>query len=46
MLLLTFYGASLHTMGGRREAWARDLRRVLDAHGDNAYYRWFGGFGK
>ncbi len=45
-ILLTFYSASLNAMAGLRDEWARDLRRVADADGDNAYYRWFGSAGR
>jgi spermidine synthase len=41
--LRTFYGASLDAYRGDREAWANDVRNVMIADGENAYYRWFVG---
>jgi spermidine synthase len=41
--LLLFYQAALNASAGHRMLWARDMRRVLEADGGNAYYRWFGG---
>jgi spermidine synthase len=40
--LLLFYQASLNAQSGYPELWARDMQRVLDGDGGNAYYRWFG----
>lgn len=39
--LLAFYSAGLHAYAGEREAWARDLQRVLREDGENPYYGWF-----
>ncbi|WEK07097.1 MAG: fused MFS/spermidine synthase [Candidatus Pseudomonas colombiensis] len=41
--LMQFYRASLHAYDGDREAWARDIREVLQGDGANPYYRWFVG---
>jgi len=41
--LLLFYQAALNGSAGHRALWARDMRRVLEGDGGNAYYRWFGG---
>lgn len=41
--LLLFYQAALNGSAGHQELWARDMQRVLDGDGRNAYYRWFGG---
>ena len=40
--LFLFYQASLNAQAGYPEAWARDMQRVLEGDGRNAYYRWFG----
>jgi spermidine synthase len=40
--LLLFYQAALNAQAGHPEAWARDMERVLEGDGGNAYYRWFG----
>ncbi len=40
--LLLFYQAALNGQSGHRELWSRDIRRVLESDGSNAYYRWFG----
>ena len=40
--LLLFYQAALNGQSGYPELWARDMRRVLESDGGNAYYRWFG----
>ena len=40
--LLLFYQAALNGMAGHQEIWAQEMTRVLEADGDNAYYRWFG----
>ncbi len=40
--LLLFYQAALNGMAGHQELWAQDMTRVLEADGNNAYYRWFG----
>lgn len=40
--LLLFYQAALNGQSGHPELWARDIQRVLDGDGSNAYYRWFG----
>jgi len=42
-LLLLFYQAALNAGAGHRALWARDMQRVLEGDGGNAYYRWFGG---
>lgn len=39
--LMQFYRASLHAYAGDREAWARDIRDVLQQDSANPYYRWF-----
>lgn len=41
--LMQFYRASLHAYDGDREAWARDIREVMQGDGTNPYYRWFVG---
>jgi spermidine synthase len=41
--LRTFYGAGLAAYSGDREAWARDVVRVMSTDGSNPYYRWFVG---
>jgi spermidine synthase len=41
--LHTFYGAGLAAYRGDREAWARDVQRVMSTDGGNPYYRWFVG---
>jgi len=41
--LLLFYQAALNGSAGHPELWARDMQRVLETDGGNAYYRWFGG---
>jgi spermidine synthase len=38
--LHAFYGAGLDAYRGDRDAWAANLRRVMDADPDNPYYRW------
>ncbi len=43
--LLLFYQAALNAGAGHRTLWARDMQRVLEGDGRNAYYRWFGGNG-
>ena len=40
--LLLFYQAALNAQSGYPELWARDMQRVLEGDGGNAYYRWFG----
>jgi spermidine synthase len=40
--LLFFYQAALNGQSGHPELWARDMQRVLEGDGGNAYYRWFG----
>lgn len=42
-ILLIFYQASLNAMAGHQALWARDMQRVREADGNNAYYRWFEG---
>ncbi len=39
--LLLFYQAALNAQSGYPELWARDMQRVLEGDGGNAYYRWF-----
>ncbi len=39
--LLFFYQAALNAQSGYPELWARDMQRVLEVDGGNAYYRWF-----
>ncbi|MED7666306.1 spermidine synthase [Pseudomonas moraviensis subsp. stanleyae] len=41
--LMQFYRASLHAYDGDRDAWARDIREVMQADRANPYYRWFVG---
>lgn len=41
--LMQFYRSSLHAYDGDREAWARDIREVINGDGSNPYYRWFVG---
>jgi predicted membrane-bound spermidine synthase len=41
--LMQFYRASLHAYDGDRDAWARDIREVMNGDGGNPYYRWFVG---
>ncbi|ALE88644.1 spermidine synthase [Pseudomonas versuta] len=41
--LMQFYRSSLHAYDGDREAWARDIREVINGDGANPYYRWFVG---
>jgi len=41
--LWRFYQAGLHAYARDREAWAREMRRVVADDGDNPYYRWFTG---
>ncbi|UVM13947.1 fused MFS/spermidine synthase [Pseudomonas protegens] len=41
--LMQFYRASLHAYDGDREAWAREIRELLQVDGGNPYYRWFVG---
>ncbi|BCQ61845.1 hypothetical protein PBOI14_35950 [Pseudomonas sp. Boi14] len=41
--LMQFYRASLHAYEGDREAWAREIRELLQVDGGNPYYRWFVG---
>ena len=40
--LLLFYQAALNGAAGHLALWAQDMTRVLEADGDNPYYRWFG----
>jgi spermidine synthase len=40
--LFLFYQAALNAQSGYPELWARDMQRVLEGDGGNAYYRWFG----
>jgi len=44
--LLLFYQAALNAQAGHPELWARDMRRVLESDGGNAYYQWFRGTSK
>ncbi|MNP86816.1 hypothetical protein D3C76_1872890 [compost metagenome] len=41
--LMQFYRASLHAYDGDREAWARDIREVMQGDAANPYFRWFVG---
>ena len=41
--LMQFYRASLHAYDGDRDAWARDIRAVMQGDGGNPYFRWFVG---
>lgn len=41
--LMQFYRASLHAYDGDRDAWARDIREVMQGDGGNPYFRWFVG---
>ncbi|MDX9663405.1 fused MFS/spermidine synthase [Pseudomonas sp. P5_152] len=41
--LMQFYRASLHAYDGDREAWARDIREVMQGDAANPYLRWFVG---
>lgn len=41
--LMQFYRASLHAYDGDRDAWARDIREVMQGDGANPYYQWFVG---
>ena len=41
--LMQFYRASLHAYEGDREAWAREIRELVQVDGGNPYYRWFVG---
>ncbi|RFU49839.1 spermidine synthase [Paraburkholderia sp. DHOC27] len=43
--LQTFYKAALDAYQGDRGAWQDDIARVMQADGDNPYYRWFVGMG-
>jgi len=38
-----FYAAGLHAQAGEREAWRRDIVRLMRLDGDNPYYSWFTG---
>jgi spermidine synthase len=38
--LMTFYAAGLDAYKGDREAWAQDIKYVLEKDPDNPYYRW------
>ncbi|MFJ4067359.1 fused MFS/spermidine synthase [Pseudomonas sp. NPDC089996] len=40
-LLSKFYGISLLAYQGNRQAWAREVRQLMQADGANPYYRWF-----
>jgi spermidine synthase len=42
-ILWTFYQARLHAYRNEREAFERALLRVLEAEGENPYYRWVAG---
>ena len=39
--LMQFYRASLHAYDGDRDAWAREIRELLQVDSGNPYYRWF-----
>ncbi|WP_445178150.1 fused MFS/spermidine synthase [Pseudomonas sp. McL0111] len=41
--LMQFYRASLHAYDGDRDAWARDIREVMQGDRANPYFRWFVG---
>ncbi|MFC3637879.1 fused MFS/spermidine synthase [Camelimonas fluminis] len=41
--LRLFYAAGLHAQAGDREAWRRDIVRLMQRAGDNPYYSWFTG---
>ncbi|UVE19722.1 fused MFS/spermidine synthase [Pseudomonas sp. LS44] len=41
--LARFYAVGLYAYTGNREAWARDMPRVVAEDGGNPYYRWFFG---
>lgn len=41
--LMQFYRASLHAYDGDRDAWARDIREVMQGDSGNPYFRWFVG---
>ncbi|MEN5302883.1 fused MFS/spermidine synthase [Pseudomonas sp. TWI628] len=40
-LLRKFYGVSLLAYEGNRQAWAREVRQLMQADGANPYFRWF-----
>ncbi len=38
--LLSFYSVMLHAYRGERDAWASELKIVMERDGSNRYYRW------
>jgi predicted membrane-bound spermidine synthase len=45
-LLDIFYNAALSAYSGDRDSWEQDARLIAENAPDNAYYRWFLGYGQ
>ncbi|MNJ76034.1 hypothetical protein D3C77_732330 [compost metagenome] len=40
-VLRGFYGLTLLAYNGNRQAWAREVRQLMQTDGRNPYFRWF-----